>query len=86
MGVPMIGKLLGHSQPQTPARYAHLDHDPVTAANEAIGRRIAAAIAGQQPAKVVKLRQRYLRVRDDDYRFAYPASKRVRGRESADGG
>jgi hypothetical protein len=30
MGLPMIGKLLGHSQLQTTARYAHLDHDPVT--------------------------------------------------------
>jgi hypothetical protein len=58
MGLPMIGKLPGHSQPQTTARYAHLDHDPVTAVNEAIGRRIAAAMAGKQPAKVVKLHQR----------------------------
>jgi integrase len=57
MGLPMIGKLLGHSQPQTTARYAHLDHDPVTAANEAIGRRIAAAVAGEPAAKVVKLRR-----------------------------
>jgi integrase len=57
MGLPMIGKLLGHSQPQTTARYAHLAHDPVTAANEAIGRRIAAAMAGKPPAKVVKLRR-----------------------------
>jgi hypothetical protein len=54
MGLPMIGKLLGHSQPQTTARYAHLDHDPVTAANEAIGRRIVPA--GRPAAKVVKLR------------------------------
>ena len=57
MGLPMIGKLPGHSQPQTTARYAHLDHDPVTAANEAIGRRIAAAMAGKPAAKVVKLRR-----------------------------
>ena len=56
MGLPMIGKLLGHSQPQTTARYAHLDHDPVKVANEAIGRRIAAAMAGKPAAKVVKLR------------------------------
>ena len=43
-------------QPQTTARYAHLDRDPVKVANEAIGRRIAAAMAGKQAAKVVKLR------------------------------
>jgi len=34
-GLPMIGKLLGHSKVQTTARYAHLAGDPVrTAANE----------------------------------------------------
>lgn len=34
-GLPMIGKLLGHSQVQTTARYAHLAGDPVrTAAND----------------------------------------------------
>jgi integrase len=58
MGLPIIGKLLGHSQPQTTARYAHLDHDPVKAANEAIGRRIAAAMAGKPSARVVRLKHR----------------------------
>jgi site-specific recombinase XerD len=34
-GLPMIGKLLGHSQVQTTARYAHLAGDPVReAAND----------------------------------------------------
>jgi len=28
-GLPMIGKLLGHTQVQTTARYAHLANDPV---------------------------------------------------------
>jgi integrase len=28
-GLPMIGKLLGHTQVQTTARYAHLASDPV---------------------------------------------------------
>ena len=28
-GLPMIGKLLGHTQVQTTARYAHLAADPV---------------------------------------------------------
>ena len=32
MGLPIIGKMLGHSQPQTTARYAHLASDPVKAA------------------------------------------------------
>lgn len=30
--LPMIGKLLGHTQVQTTARYAHLANDPVKAA------------------------------------------------------
>jgi hypothetical protein len=40
----VIGKLLGHSQPATTARYAHLADDPVRAASDAIGERIAAAM------------------------------------------
>ena len=31
-GLPMIGKLLGHTQVQTTARYAHLADDPLKAA------------------------------------------------------
>ena len=31
-GLPMIGKLLGHTQVQTTARYAHLAADPVRSA------------------------------------------------------
>ena len=37
----MIGKLLGHSQVQTTARYAHLADDPVKAAANRIAGRIA---------------------------------------------
>ena len=44
--MPMIGKLLGHTQAATTERYAHLAADPVRAANEDIGRRIAAAMKG----------------------------------------
>ena len=40
-GLPMIGKLLGHSQIQTTARYAHLADDPVKAAADRIANRIA---------------------------------------------
>lgn len=35
-GLPIIGKLLGHSQAQTTHRYAHLDADPVASATEQI--------------------------------------------------
>jgi integrase len=40
----IIGKLLGHSQPATTARYAHLADDPVRAASDAVGKHIAAAM------------------------------------------
>ena len=40
MSLPMIGKLLGHSQPQTTARYAHLADDPMKLAADQIGRKI----------------------------------------------
>ena len=40
-GLPMIGKLLGHAQVQTTARYAHLAANPVKAAVEQVSRAIA---------------------------------------------
>ena len=36
-GLPMIGKLLGHAQVQTTARYAHLARDTVKASAARIG-------------------------------------------------
>ncbi len=41
----MIGKLLGHTQVQTTARYAHLAADPVKAAADTVSSDIAAALA-----------------------------------------
>jgi integrase len=41
LGLPIIGKLLGHTQAQTTQRYAHLDADPLRRASEAIGGRRA---------------------------------------------
>jgi integrase len=43
-GLPMIGKLLGHTQVQTTARYAHLAVDPVKDAAERIASNLAQAI------------------------------------------
>jgi integrase len=45
LGLPIIGKLLGHSQPATTARYAHLDADPMRKAANAIGATIADALS-----------------------------------------
>jgi integrase len=52
--LPMIGKLLGHTQVQTTARYAHLAADPVKAAVERVSTSIAALINGQT-GEVVRL-------------------------------
>jgi integrase len=46
-GLPMIGKLLGHSQVQTTARYAHFAADPVRQAAHKIAQSIAAALVKQ---------------------------------------
>jgi integrase len=44
LGLPIIGKLLGHTQAATTARYAHLDNDPLRRASERIGGEIATAL------------------------------------------
>ncbi len=44
MALPIIGKLLGHTQAATTHRYAHLAADPVKAAAQDVASRIAAAM------------------------------------------
>jgi hypothetical protein len=44
LGLPIIGKLLGHTQAQTTARYAHLADDPLRKASSTIGATIAEAL------------------------------------------
>jgi integrase len=55
MGLPIVGKLLGHAQPKTTARYAHLDADPLRRASEAIGATLAAAMGEKPSGEVVPL-------------------------------
>jgi integrase len=57
LGLPVIGKLLGHSQPSTTARYAHLDSDPMRRAVNQIGATISAAMNRNEGAEVVPLRK-----------------------------
>jgi hypothetical protein len=45
-GLPMIGKLLGHTQVQTTARYAHLAADPVKVRASGWGAAIVGMMAG----------------------------------------
>lgn len=56
LGLPMIGKLLGHTQPDTTARYAHLDADPMRRATNMIGNQIAAAMDGRT-ATILRAKQ-----------------------------
>lgn len=51
MSLPIIGKLLGHSQPLTTARYAHLAADPVRAASNLIGAEISSAMDAKKPLR-----------------------------------
>ena len=57
LGLPIIGKLLGHTQSATTQRYAHLDNDPLKKASENIGSRLAAAMgeANEPPVNVTSI-------------------------------
>jgi integrase len=57
LGLPIIGKLLGHTQAGTTARYAHLDADPMRRAVETIGATISAAMDGKRRENVEPLRK-----------------------------
>lgn len=43
-GLPMIGKLLGHTQVQTTARYAHLAVEPVKTAADTVSTQLQRAL------------------------------------------
>ena len=48
LSLPIIGALLGHTQPQTTQRYAHLVGDPLREAVRLIGSRIADAVTAKR--------------------------------------
>lgn len=52
LSLPIIGALLGHTQPQTTARYSHLFDDPLRAATERVG----AIVSGRPSADVVPMK------------------------------
>ncbi|MFM9844268.1 MAG: class II glutamine amidotransferase [Dongiaceae bacterium] len=57
-GLPMIGKLLGHTQVQTTARYAHLANDPVKSAAGRVSDTIGAAMLGRKRKAMRSARSR----------------------------
>ncbi len=54
MSLPVIGKLLGHTQSSTTQRYAHLADDPLKEANEAIGKRLH-SLMGSKTNNIVQI-------------------------------
>ena len=55
--LPLIGKLLGHADVKTTARYAHLADDPLRAAATRISNRIASALGAKPSAEVIPLKR-----------------------------
>ncbi|MBW9062021.1 tyrosine-type recombinase/integrase [Rhizobium herbae] len=62
--LPIIGKLLGHTQAQTTARYAHLQIDPLRAASNAIGVAVSAAM-NPAPESVSRRKKRRVRLNEN---------------------
>ena len=58
LSLPVIGALLGHTQPATTARYAHLLDDPLRAATERVGAIVEAAAGRGKTADVVEIHGR----------------------------
>ena len=52
LSLPVIGALLGHTQPATTARYTHLFDDPLRKATDIVG----AVVTGQRSAEVLPLK------------------------------
>ena len=62
LGLPIIGKLLGHANQSTTQRYAHLDADPVRKAANAIGIKLSLAMGQKEDdANVVSLSVKRIR-------------------------
>lgn len=57
LGLPIIGKLLGHSQAATTHRYAHLDADPMRRAVDTIGATITAAMNRSAKGEVTTIEE-----------------------------
>jgi integrase len=57
LSLPVIGALLGHTQPQTTARYAHLADDPLQEATNRVDA-LLTALAGDRKVEVAPLRKR----------------------------
>jgi len=57
LGLPIIGKLLGHATPRMTAKYAHLDNDPVRLAVNQIGDTLSANLNRRPGAEILHMRR-----------------------------
>lgn len=55
LSLPIIGRLLGHTQPSTTARYAHLYDDPLREATDRVGAVIEGAATGGKDGEVIQV-------------------------------
>jgi len=76
-GLPMIGKLLGHTQVQTTARYAHLANDPVKSAAGRVSDTIGAAMLGRKSSAKRRARSRIGAAGERSKRAAPEAEQRI---------
>ena len=51
LSLPIIGKMLGHSNAETTQRYAHLADDPLRQATDSVSKRIAESMVGGKDSK-----------------------------------
>jgi integrase len=56
LSIPMVGKLLGHTQIQTTMRYAHFADDPVLEAAEAVSNGLSTQMKESEPPKTPNIR------------------------------
>jgi integrase len=56
LGLPVIGRILGHTQASTTQRYTHFADDPLRAAADRISNEIAAAMRGGPAGEVIPFR------------------------------
>jgi integrase len=54
LGLPIMGRLLGHKHSDTTAKYAHLDNDPLRRASNRIGTELAASLGSTSLSKVLR--------------------------------
>lgn len=58
MGLQIVGKLLGHKDPKTTARYSHIADDPAKAAADRIAGSIQAAMDGNANSEVLEFKRK----------------------------